>query len=141
LSFIRKTLAHINKASSLLIHTLLTHAMFGCKRIIPGAKMVFVETSIFTAQIKRIATDDEYGALQSRLVRNPLAGMLVPGGGGIRKIRFAIGGRGKRDGARAIYYFQAAADRIYMLVAYPKSVKADLSNEETAILRELVKVL
>jgi hypothetical protein len=68
-------------------------------------KVESVETSAFTRQLANLLTDDEYREFQSRLVANPQLGALIPGGGGIRKVRVAIGTRGKSGGARIIYYW------------------------------------
>jgi len=59
-----------------------------------------IETSTFTRQITTLLSDEDYGAFQSRLAANPGLGALIKGGGGIRKIRMAVGSRGKRGGAR-----------------------------------------
>lgn len=72
---------------------------------------------------------------------NPNAGDLIRGGGGIRKIRMARPGQGKRGGARVIYYWQQDRSTIFMLVAYAKSAKTDLSPTEVTVLRGLVKAL
>jgi len=66
--------------------------------------MVFIETPTFTKTITGLLTDDEYRLLQNELAQNPEEGDLIPGGGGVRKIRFAAQGKGKRGGARLIYY-------------------------------------
>ena len=79
--------------------------------------------------------------MQNTLVEDPERGNLIKGGGGIRKLRHAVQGRGKSGGVRAIYYWVNQEHHIYMLVIYPKSKKDDLSDRETAILRNLVKEL
>ena len=103
--------------------------------------MEFIETPIFTRQVLELLSDDEYRRLQNTLVQNPECGDLIKGGGGIRKVRQAVHGRGKSGGVRAIYYWVKDKHQIYMLVVYPKSKKDDLSDQETAILRDLVKEL
>ena len=103
--------------------------------------MEFIETSVFTKALNALLTDDEYRLLQNMLWQDPLAGDVVRGGGGIRKIRFGIDGRGKSGGVRVIYYSMPVAEEIYMLLIYPKSKKDSLSAEETAVLRALVKEL
>ena len=85
--------------------------------------------------------DDEYRELQTILLDNPEAGDVIKGGGGIRKIRFGIQGRGKSGGVRTIYFWKKAADQIYMLLMYPKSKKDTLTDAETEILRVYVKEL
>jgi hypothetical protein len=101
--------------------------------------MEIVETSVFTKQIRGLLKDDEYKELQKRLVVNPWAGAVIRGGGGLRKVRWAIEGRGKSGGIRVIYYYVAPDDRIFMLAAYGKGAKEDLTDKEVAALRKLVK--
>ncbi|KQP43696.1 type II toxin-antitoxin system RelE/ParE family toxin [Pseudorhodoferax sp. Leaf274] len=103
--------------------------------------MEFIETPTFTRLVTELLSDDEYRALQNVLVEDPERGNLVRGGGGIRKLRHAVQGRGKSGGVRAIYYWMKDEHQIYMLVVYPKSRKDSLSDKEVAILRELVKEL
>jgi hypothetical protein len=103
--------------------------------------MEFIETSIFTKALHTLLNDDEYRQLQNTLWRDPQAGDLIRGGGGIRKVRFGVDGRGKSGGVRVIYYAIAQPEEIYLLLIYPKSKKDALSAEETAILRALVKEL
>ncbi len=103
--------------------------------------LLVIETPLFTKQITALATDEEYRALQELLVTKPATGDLIRGGGGIRKIRMARPGQGKRGGARVIYYWQQDKATIFMLVAYAKSVKTDLSPHEIGVLRDLVKAL
>ncbi|MFM7462279.1 MAG: type II toxin-antitoxin system RelE/ParE family toxin [Burkholderiales bacterium] len=86
-------------------------------------------------------TDDEYRELQTVLLEDPEAGAVIKGGGGIRKIRFGMGGRGKSGGVRTIYFWKKAADQIFMLVIYPKSTKDNLTAAETEVLRSYVKEL
>jgi len=101
--------------------------------------MLFIETSIFTKQIKELVTDDEYRQLQQNLLVQPDKGDIVKNGGGICKVRCAQGDKGKSGGIRVIYYWVSEDDHIFFLVAYPKSVKDNLTDKETAILRQLVK--
>ena len=103
--------------------------------------MVFIETSVFTHMVTSLLTDDEYREFQNVLLKDPAAGDLIKGGGGIRKIRFAVKGRGKSGGVRTIYFWAKAKDQIYMLVIYPKSKKDTLTANETAILHDYVKEL
>ncbi|MGQ0571471.1 MAG: hypothetical protein ACT4P5_18365 [Armatimonadota bacterium] len=67
--------------------------------------MVLVETTIFTRQLLGLLSDDEYRRLQVVLASRPSAGTLIKGSGGLRKMRWASGGRGKRGGVRVIYYW------------------------------------
>ena len=101
--------------------------------------MELIETSTFTRQITALLGDEDYGAFQSRLTANPGLGARIKGGGGIRKIRVAVGSRGKRGGARVIYYWAVRKDLILLLFAYPKSVSADLTPKQVAQLAKVVK--
>lgn len=103
--------------------------------------MEFIETSVFTKQIQQMLSEDSYRLLQEEIVLNPQVGDLIPAGGGIRKLRFALPGKGKRGGARLIYYWQSSRDKTYMLLAYSKNAKQNLSPEQVAILKVLVKEL
>ena len=94
--------------------------------------MEFIETPTFTRLVQELLSDEEYRGLQNTLANDPDCGDLIKGGGGIRKVRHSAQGRGKSGGVR---------HQIYMLVVYPMSKKDDLSDKETAILRELVKEL
>lgn len=101
--------------------------------------MEIVETSVFTRQIKKLLDDGEYRELQKELVINPIAGAMIRRGGGLRKLRWTIEGRGKKGGIRVIYYYVTADERIFMLAAYAKRAKDDLTDKEVAALRKLVK--
>ena len=101
--------------------------------------LVFIETSIFTPQILDLLSDTEYQALQADLMDNPARGDLIKGGGGIRKVRFAAKGKGKSGGIRVIYYWMCEDGQILMLLAYSKSTQDDLTDQQTTILRTLVK--
>lgn len=103
--------------------------------------MEFIETPTFTRLLSGLLTDDEYAGLQHVLVANPQQGDIIKGGGGIRKLRYALPGRGKSAGVRVIYYWLREDGQIYMLLIYPKSRKDDLTERETAVLREFVKEL
>ena len=98
-----------------------------------------IETPTFTRQITALLGDEDYGAFQSRLAANPDLGARIKGGGGIRKTRVAVGSRGKRGGARVIYYWAVRKDVILLLFAYPKSVSADLTPKQVAQLAKVVK--
>lgn len=74
-----------------------------------------------------------------QLAANPQRGVLIKGGGGIRKVRVAIGSRGKRGGARVIYYWAARRDLILLLYAYAKNVAADLTPKQVSQLARVVK--
>jgi hypothetical protein len=98
----------------------------------------FVETPTFTRLIRKLMEDSEYARLQLALVLRPDWGKVIPGSGGLRKLRWVGSGRGKRGGMRVIYYWQTADDQIWLLVAYPKTERDDLSRDEIKQLRRLV---
>ena len=100
--------------------------------------MLFQETSFFTRRIAEIMSDDEYGELQKFLIANPGSGVLIPGGGGIRKIRWSGSGRGKRGGTRIIYYWEVP-DWLLMLFVYKKSDLENLPPEKLPMLRRMVE--
>lgn len=101
--------------------------------------MLFVETPIFTAQITALVDDPSYSALQARLSLRPTQGVVVPGAGGVRKLRWAAPGRGKRGGIRVLYYWQATGGTVFMLAAFSKNRASDLSRAQIAALAKLVK--
>jgi hypothetical protein len=101
--------------------------------------LVFIETSVFTKQVNRLMNDDEYTKLQVSLIRKPDIGKVIQGTGGIRKMRWAGSGRGKRGGSRIIYYWVKSEHQIFMLMAYPKNEKDELNTEERKALRQLVE--
>ena len=74
-----------------------------------------------------------------RLAANPQLGARIKGGGGIRKVRVAVGSRGKSGGGRVIYYWAVRRDVILLLYAYPKNVTADLTPKQVAQLAKAVK--
>ncbi len=103
--------------------------------------MLFIETPTFTKLVKDLMPDDEYRKIQLALVLRPEAGKIIPGSGGLRKIRWKSGGSGKRGGLRLIYFWDVPEDRIYMLLIYKKSKQKDLNPNQLKILRNLVKEL
>jgi len=99
----------------------------------------FRETPHFTKKVIEKLTDEEYQKLQNRLCEFPDAGDLIKGSGGLRKIRQAAKGKGKRGGSRVIYYFAVAKETFYMLDIYAKNVKEDLSQVEIKDLQSIVE--
>ena len=101
-------------------------------------RVVIVETAIFTRQVNEQLTEQEYRELQIALVNDPCLGDVIRGSGGLRKVRWMLPGRGKRGGARIIYYWAASDDRLLMLFMYPKNERSDLTAAQIAILRQIV---
>ncbi|MEW6369033.1 MAG: type II toxin-antitoxin system RelE/ParE family toxin [Acidobacteriota bacterium] len=100
--------------------------------------MELIETPVFTRQVVERLSDEEYRQLQLYLVLRPDAGPVIPRSGGLRKLRWRLSGRGKRGGARVIYYWMGSATRLCLLFLYPKNVRSDLRPEELRVLRSLV---
>ena len=103
--------------------------------------MLFIETPTFTRQLPRHLDDDGYAALQAFLSVHPQAGNVIRGTGGVRKIRWAMRGRGKRGGSRIIYYWFAKEEHIYLLTVYAKGAKDDLTTTEREAWRKAVEAI
>jgi hypothetical protein len=103
--------------------------------------MVFVELTPFVAFRAEHWSDEELRALQSYLLVSPDAGDLIRGGAGLRKLRWTVQVRGKRGGARVIYYWHVPGERIYLIYGYVKSESDDLTPQQIKALAELMKGL
>lgn len=101
--------------------------------------MVFIETPIFTKLVKELLADEEYRSLQEALLLRPESGDVIPGGGGLRKIRWRVAGKGKRGGVRVIYYWDTPDAIIYMLTVYKKNALENLTANQLKVLRQLVE--
>lgn len=101
--------------------------------------MIFIETPAFTEDAQALLPDDSYADLQLALAARPTAGDLIPGTGGLRKIRWRLPGHGKRGGARVIYYWRASQSQILLLAIYGKGTKDDLTAAEKKLLRQIVE--
>lgn len=98
--------------------------------------MEFVEAPLFTKLIYSYMNDAEYSALQTELASRPESGDIIPGSGGIRKVRWSGKGKGKRGGFRIIYYWKTRKDEIWLLTLYAKNEAEDISVN---VLREIRK--
>ena len=98
--------------------------------------MEFIEATAFTKHVYKYLSEDEFLGLQSFLLEYPEAGKVVPGSGGIRKVRWAIAGKGKSGGVRVIYYFKRHEDEIWLLTIYSKN---EIENIPSHILRQIAK--
>jgi mRNA-degrading endonuclease RelE of RelBE toxin-antitoxin system len=101
--------------------------------------VVIVETSIFTRRVVRLLDDESYRLLQAELLQDPEKGALMRGSGGLRKLRWAVPGRGKRGGVRVIYYWAVSKDRFLMLLIYDKTEQDELTADQVRQLRQLVE--
>jgi len=90
--------------------------------------MVFIETSLFTKLLNKYLSDDEYQALQLYLLERPEVGDIIVGSGGVRKMRCAIGNKGKSGGIRVIYYWRNSVDEIWMRTLYPKNERDSIDG-------------
>ena len=98
------------------------------------AIFTFIESSAFSREFAHYLDDDEYGNLQQYLLNDPEAGDVIPGSGGIRKLRWQRRGMGKRSGVRIIYYVMKKRDEIWMLTLYAKSAH---DNVPAHVVREM----
>lgn len=99
------------------------------------------ETAPFQRKISSLLSTDERADLIAYLAAQPSAGVLMQGTGGIRKLRWARQGGGKSGGMRLIYYFHSEIMPLYLLAAFGKNEKANLSSEEKILLAKAVKEL
>ncbi|RPI00599.1 MAG: type II toxin-antitoxin system RelE/ParE family toxin [Calditrichaeota bacterium] len=102
-------------------------------------EIVFIETPEFVTKFDKIASDVEMLELQYELLKNPFKGDILKGTGGARKIRMKISGRGKRGGARVIYYYVDLQGEIWFLDIYSKSMQSDISEIQKKRLYDFIK--
>jgi hypothetical protein len=100
--------------------------------------VTFIETTLFTKLVQNYFTDDEYAALQNSIMANPDAGDVIPGSGGVRKLRWGLAGHGKRGGVRVIYYLRLQQGQVWMLTLYAKNEAATIPG---AILKKIKEEL
>jgi hypothetical protein len=103
--------------------------------------MIFIESRAFTARVKEFLETDAYRSFQNALMADPARGAVMPGCGGLRKIRVqdAHRGKGKRGGARVVYLVIPEASRIDLLAIYGKNEKDDLSPDERKVLAAMAR--
>lgn len=86
------------------------------------APVTVIETPEFQVSVRKLLTDEESALLMDYLAYNPAAGDLIPGAGGVRELRWGLEGRGKRGGARVIYFYHDAEMPLFVWTAYAKNV-------------------
>jgi hypothetical protein len=103
--------------------------------------LTIAETAPFQRKISTLLSSDELSDLIAYLSEHPNSGVLIQGTGGIRKLRWARQGGGKSGGIRVIYYFHNESMPLYLLAAFGKNEKSNLSTEEKQLLAKAVKEL
>lgn len=99
------------------------------------------ETPIYLSRAEKLMSENEREAIVELLAASPEIGDLIPETGGLRKVRVPLAGRGKRGGARVIYYYYDVTLPIYLLLVYAKNERDDLSSAQKVVLRGLVKAI
>jgi RelE toxin of RelE / RelB toxin-antitoxin system len=100
-------------------------------------EIVVLQLPKFKADATELIGTDGIEAVAAYLIDYPSAGDVMPGSGGVRKLRWAARSKGKRGGARVIYLYVAITARIYLLRCYAKNVKTDLTADERKALRHI----
>ena len=101
----------------------------------------FVHTKLFERSAKGLLSETELRDVEMSLIRNPRAGAVEHGTGGVRKMRVGMPGTGKRGGARVVYFYVARRRRIYLLFTFPKNRQESLTNEQREAVRRLATQL
>ena len=125
-----------------LPHIFSLHHVRHCRII---SKMEIFTTKTYERAVRKVTTPDVRKAMETAIAADPTAGPVIPGTGGIRKLRWAGSGRGKRGGIRTIYFYHAAPhaapEAIYLLTAYAKAAREDLSPADKKAWAKLVAAI
>lgn len=100
--------------------------------------MEFIETRTFTQRLYDYLSEEEYIGLQLYLTERPMSGVVIPGSGGVRKLRWGTEGRGRRGGIRIIYYWKMAHNEIWLLTLYAKNEESTIPGH---VLRKIKETL
>jgi hypothetical protein len=100
-----------------------------------------VEAQSFTRDARAAISESELEELKTFLASYPESGAVIPGTGGVRKLRWAASGRGTRGGARVIYYYHNLEMPLFLIAFFAKNVKADLSAAEKRATKQLAEAL
>lgn len=106
-------------------------------RVDGAPEITVLQLAKFKAEATELIGSEGIEALAFYLIDHPDAGDVIPGSGGVRKLRWAAKGKGKRGGARIIYLYVMMAARIYLVRCYAKNVKTDLTADEKKQLRQI----
>lgn len=98
-----------------------------------------VETPAYLASAKGLLSDDERAEIAEMIASNPTRGDLIIGGGGVRKVRFAIGNKGKSGGVRVIYFHHGASIPIFLFMVYGKGERTNLTKSQTNTITAVAK--
>jgi len=110
--------------------------------LMPRAQFLeFVRLPSFERSAEGVLSEDDIRALERELVEQPRKGDVLRGGGGVRKVRAAIQGRGKSGSARVVYLYVEVREKIYLLLCFPKNEQATLTPEQVRRVRALVEIL
>lgn len=98
--------------------------------VVLARPVTVAETQVFARSAEKLWSEDERAELVDFVAHNPEAGDVIPGTGGVRKLRWARAGGGKRGGARVVYFYYRADSPLYLLLAYAKAQASDLTADE-----------
>lgn len=101
--------------------------------------MVFIESTLFEKLRESYLDDESFRALQNYLIEQPYSGDVIQGTGGLRKLRWASKGKGKRGGVRTIYLFLSDRDHIHLLTIYAKNEMEDLTPQQKKALKAITE--
>lgn len=107
----------------------------------PGELITVAETPLFLRQAEKVWDEAEHEGFVSFIAANPDAGDVIPETGGVRKVRWARTGSGKRGGARVIYYYCDGLRPLYLLLVYAKSRQENLSADEKREIRKFAAII
>lgn len=101
----------------------------------------FIHTDAFDRSVKAVIADEQLREIQDALCQDPEQGAVIRGTGGMRKMRWALPGRGKSGGVRVIYLYLAEQERIHLILVYPKNKKETLTDAVKSALRLRAAIL